>query len=188
MRRRHCRSLGFDIGRYARYALAMTIPDYATLMLPLLKITADGREHRLSEVTPQLALQSSLSSEELEERLPSGRHTTFGNRVNWAKTYLGWAGLLDSPKHGVFRITNRGQTVLAQHREGIDAKFLRQWEEFRSHERKISPPPPAPPPNGGAGLAEVDPQEQLESSYQTLRRLVAEDLLDRVKKVPAGVS
>jgi restriction system protein len=61
----------------------MAIPDYQTLMLPLLQIAADGREHSLSEARDVLADQFELTPDERTQLLPSGRQTLFGNRVAW---------------------------------------------------------------------------------------------------------
>ena len=86
----------------------MTIPDYQSLMLPLLKFASDGKEHPIKEATQQLADEFGLTLEERKEMLPSGRQPIFRNRVGWAKTYLKQAGVLAPVRRGTFRITDRG--------------------------------------------------------------------------------
>ena len=86
----------------------MTIPDYQTVMLPLLRLAADEREHFVREAVEELAREFKLSEEERKELLPSGGQATFDNRVGWARTYMKKAGLLESPRRGYFRITRRG--------------------------------------------------------------------------------
>jgi restriction endonuclease Mrr len=66
----------------------VAIPDYQSLMLPVLKLAGDGREHRMSDVVDTLATQLNLTESEREELLPSGKQPVFNNRVHWAKTYL----------------------------------------------------------------------------------------------------
>jgi len=66
----------------------MTVPDYQSLMLPLLRFAADGHEHRLSEAIEILAQQLHLDDQDRKELLPSGRQRKFDNRVHWARTYL----------------------------------------------------------------------------------------------------
>jgi len=66
----------------------MAIPDFQTLMLPLLKVVADGREYSLRDVVEVLAREFQLTDEERQQLLPSGRYPTFHNRIAWAKTYL----------------------------------------------------------------------------------------------------
>jgi restriction system protein len=108
----------------------MAIPDHQTLMLPILKIAGDGQEHRISDVVDQLARDFQLTEEERQQLLPSGKQTTFANRVHWAKTYLGQAGLLEATKRAHFRITDRGRKMLAQGPPRIDNESLSQFTEF----------------------------------------------------------
>ena len=87
----------------------MAIPDYQTLMLPLLEIASDGEEHSLKEAVDELSEQFHLSDEELSALLPSGTQTIIYNRVGWARTYMKKAGLLTTPQRGRFQITERGK-------------------------------------------------------------------------------
>src|SRR6266446_3235708 len=108
----------------------MAIPDYETLMLPLLKIAGDGQEHRVSDVIDLLAHDFKSTEEERQQLLPSGKQTTFANRVHWAKTYLGQAGLVQITRRGHYKATARGLAVLARNPERIDNRFLTQFDEF----------------------------------------------------------
>ena len=105
----------------------MAIPDYETLMLPVLKIAADGQEHRVSNVVDQLARELNLTEEERQHLLPSGKQTTFANRVHWAKTYLSQAGLLEATKRAYFRISDRGRKALGGSPKRIDNEYLSQF-------------------------------------------------------------
>jgi restriction system protein len=84
----------------------VTIPDYQTVMLPLLNLAADGEEHSLRDAIEELADHFHLSEEESKQLLPSGAQATFDNRVGWARTYMKKAGLLQSPRRGYFKITD----------------------------------------------------------------------------------
>ena len=95
----------------------MAIPDYQTLMLPVLKLAADGAEHKFSHAVELLVEEFSLSTEERNELLPSGSQAVFNNRVGWARSYLKQAGLLSSPNRGLFPITPTGAALLAKHPE-----------------------------------------------------------------------
>ena len=109
----------------------MNIPDFQTLMLPVLRSAAKD-EVKISEVVEQLATDFKLSSEERAQLLPSGRQTTFANRVHWAKSYLGKAGLVELTKRAHFRITDRGREVLTAPPERIDIKFLDRFPGFQN--------------------------------------------------------
>src|SRR5260370_34225149 len=92
--------------------LDMAVPDYQSLMLPFLKIAADGSEHHLSEIIETLAQQFDVSDQDRKEMLPSGRQQRFDNRVRWACTYLAKAHLVTRTGRSRFRITERGIEVL----------------------------------------------------------------------------
>ena len=108
----------------------MAIPDYQTLMLPVLKVAGDGHEHRISDVVNQLARDFGLTEEEQQQILPSGKQLTFANRVGWAKTYLVQAGLLEATKRAHFKITDRGKQSLAEGPSRIDVEYLSRFPEF----------------------------------------------------------
>ena len=108
----------------------LPVPDFQTLMRPLLEFASDGKEHSLAEAREKLAQVFKLSDEEKKALLPSGRQPRFTNRVAWARVYLGQAGALDSPKRGYFRITDRGLTFLGEAPERVTVKDLEQFPEF----------------------------------------------------------
>jgi restriction system protein len=91
----------------------MAIPDYQSTILPLLKYTADGKDHPIREVIETLADQFNLTEQERRELLPSGQQAIFDNRVAWARTYMKKAGLPEAPRRGHIRITKRGMDVIA---------------------------------------------------------------------------
>ncbi len=73
----------------------MSIPDYQTLMLPVLKLASDQSEHKFSQAVEKLADAFSLSPEERNELLPSGSQAVFNNRVGWARSYLTTSGIVE---------------------------------------------------------------------------------------------
>jgi restriction system protein len=112
----------------------MTVPDFQTLMLPLLKLAADGQQHTLSEAVERLAEEFQLSEDDRAQLLKSGQ-TRMYNRVAWSTTYLRKAGLLQSVGPGRFQLTDRGREVLASRPAVIDVAYLDsrfpQMSDFR---------------------------------------------------------
>ena len=132
----------------------------------------------MSEAREALAEQFRLTDAEKTALLPSGRQAVFTNRVAWAKVYLQRAALLDSPRRGHFRITERGRDVLRDPPERITVKYLERFPEFvgfRSMTKKEAAEPNAAETEGET------PEEKLETAYQRLRSEMAADLLQRVK-------
>src|SRR6267154_5061991 len=115
---------------FSRGSPKMAIPDYQSLMLPLLKTAEDGKEHTKREVLNELAKQFGLTENERKELLPSGNQEIFDNRLGWARTYLKKAGLIQHTQRGHFQITDRGETVLAQNLKVINVAYLPQFPEF----------------------------------------------------------
>lgn len=108
----------------------MPIPDFQNLMLPMLQLAADDAEHRLSDVIEALAEQFQLTDADRAELLPSGGQARFENKAGWARTHLGKALLLESPRRGYFRITKRGRALLDDPPARITVAFLMRYPEY----------------------------------------------------------
>jgi restriction system protein len=156
----------------------MTIPDYQSIMLPLLELASDGQEHSLRQTIETLSEQFGLSHEERGELLPSGRQPTFDNRVGWARTYLKKAGLLESTRRGYFRITKRGRGILEKQPSEINTAYLRQFPEFVEFQTPKQTEEEKPRPELDDS---VTPEEEIEAAYLTLRDALITELLETVK-------
>jgi len=111
------------------------IPDFQTLMLPLLKILSDEKEHRLREIIDNLAQEFNLTVDERRERLKSGAYK-FDNRCRWAKLYLERAGLIEATKRGFARITTKGMEVLKENPKRINVEYLMRFPEFADFQKR----------------------------------------------------
>jgi restriction system protein len=159
------------------------IPDYQTLMLPLLKLVADGKEYEFKKLIDVLATQFNLTEEEKSEFLPSGQSLLFPNRVGWARTYLKKAGLLDAPRRGIITITERGKDTLNEDPPEINIKYLSKFEEFiqfklqsRVEKNDISL-------ITNEEAKKQTPEELLESGYESIRGSLEEEILSKLKSV-----
>ncbi|MHB0971543.1 MAG: winged helix-turn-helix domain-containing protein [Thermoanaerobaculia bacterium] len=164
----------------------MPIPDFQTIMLPLLRIAADGAEHAMRDARPELAREFALTPEELVEPLPSGKQSRFSNRVAWAKSYLSRAALVETPREGYFKITPRGVEVLNDPPDRITIGFLNKFPEIREFRKPAVRVEVAGPASSvdvpDEEMPEVDtPEEVMGGAYQRIRSSLAADLLARVK-------
>jgi len=157
----------------------MPIPNYQSIMFPLLKFAGDKKEHSIREAIEHIANIFNLSEEERREVLPSGQQYIIDNRVGWARTYLKKAGLLESSKRSYFKITDLGLEVLQKNPKEINVRFLEQFPqfiEFRNLRKE----------KGGEEREEENltqtPQELLEYGYQRIKKNLASELLNFVKK------
>jgi restriction system protein len=162
----------------------MSIPDFQKIMLPLMKFTADNKEHSLRETIEYLATTFNLTPDERQELLPSGTQAIFDNRVSWAKTHMLKAGLLESPRRSIFKITRRGQQVLGQNPAQINTNLLRQFPEYLEFIRPSNNREEQDTVNEQIDNSQATPEEILEGSYQKIRRTLAQELLLKIKASP----
>ncbi len=157
------------------------IPDYQSLMLPILKLVSDGQEHKYRDLVEELAVEFQVSDDERKELLASGSQPIFDNRVGWAKTYLKKAGLLDSPKRATFIITDLGRKTLSENLDRVDSKYLKRFPSFiefqnssrSSNDNEIDD-------NSAIETNEQTPEELLDKAYQRIRKSLAAELINRV--------
>lgn len=161
----------------------MAIPDYQTIMLPLLKFAGDKKEHSLQDAVNNLANYFKLTDEEIRELLPSGQQEVFRNRVGWARSYMKQAGLIETTRRGYFRIAQRGLDVLLKNPKKIDVKFLDQFAEFRDfRKRKKTKPRREKEFEEQKGKT---PIEQFETANENLLNELANDILHQIKNSPS---
>lgn len=153
-----------------------TVPTYEEIMLPLLRFAVDGQPHRVREAVNPVSDHFGLTETAVNEKLTDGRNRLI-HRLEWARTYLRKAGLLDYPARGQFQITPLGMATLKEDLREINARYLERFPgftEFR-HGR----------PNAKVGvsaeLQAADPEESIDNSYQVLREEIEGDLLERLK-------
>lgn len=144
----------------------MAIPDYQSIMLPLLNLAEDGKTRHLRDAVDILVQHFALTDDEIRELVPSGQQPKFHNRVTWARSYLKKAGLLETPKRGYFHITEQGHQALARKPSKIDKKFL---EQFQVGTTELDDEIP-----------DVTPDEALQEAYSILRKNLADELLKTV--------
>ncbi|MFC2391339.1 MAG: restriction endonuclease [Bacteroidota bacterium] len=156
------------------------IPDFQSLMLPLLKAVADGKEFKNSDITKQLANEFKLTDEERKQLLASGRQPVFNNRVGWAMTYLKKAGLISSPLRATVVITDLGKQVLAKKPNKIDVNYLRTFSSFLNFVRGDRNDVVHQEDDSSVNTKEETPDEILDNAYLQLRKSLASELLSRV--------
>ena len=160
----------------------MSIPDFETVMLPVMKLSYDKNEHTVMETIEELSKQFKLTEAEKSELLPSGTQYRFDNRVHWAITYLSKAGLVERTGRGVYKITESGINAVNEKPEKIDKEYLSKYEGYKEFRKRKTTAVP-----GGPEIDEIEttqtPDEAIESAYQRLRINLAQEILEKVRKV-----
>lgn len=157
----------------------MGIPTYEELMLPLLKLLSDKNTYTNKQCNEILAKRCNLTEEEKRETLPSKKSPIFYNRVNWAKTYMKKAGLVEAPKRGEVRITTLGEQLLKENPTEIRSKDLERYESFVEFTNKSNKNDTST--NKGVDIEEnKTPEESLEDAFLKLKISLADELLEKI--------
>jgi restriction system protein len=159
----------------------MPIPDYQSLMLPVLRLAAEG-EQRVPVAADRIADDLGLTPAERDELLPSGRQRILHNRLHWAKFYMSKADLIASPGYGRFIATDAGRALLATRPQRVDVDTLKQYPSFRAFYQATpavadAAPQPAPAP---VEIGATTPEEQIETAFQAAQSALRAELLDRI--------
>lgn len=157
----------------------MSIPTYEQLMLPLLEILRDKNLYTNKECINILAEKLNITEEELKELLPSGKKPIFYDRVNWAKTYMKKAGLVEAPKRGSIQITKLGLELLKDNPKELKSKDLLRYSGFREfiNTSNISNN------NDGSNstiLNEKTPTEEISHAFEKLKNSLADEILEKI--------
>jgi restriction system protein len=160
----------------------MPIPDYQSLMKPILNILADGKLHSTAQILDGLIKELGVPDEVLTAMLPSGKQRILDNRTGWAITYLSKARLIERPERGLITITPRGKELLVK-KDAINNAVLKQYPEFLEflHKSRAETAELSDKTKDSNSEKENTPEETLESAYQTLNESLKDELLEKVK-------
>ncbi|MDX1941640.1 MAG: restriction endonuclease [Saprospiraceae bacterium] len=157
------------------------IPDYQSIMLPLLKKISNGKVYKLRQLIDGLSDDFGLTEEEQKELLPSGQQPIFDNRVGWANTYMKKAGLVKSEKRGYLQITDKGKKILTDNPKKIDVKFLRTFPEFIEFSKGKRNETTKAKELKEIETEEQTPEEMLEYAHQKLMNDLSQELIETIK-------
>ena len=161
----------------------MAVPDFQSLMLPVLRAGADG-DISASELRNHVASDLRLTDADLAEMLPSGRQATFANRTAWANIFLQRAGLVETVSRGVYRVTAEGRKLLAARPERIDMRFLERYPSYvQWRQRSLSVKGTENGQGAGPATEDQTPEEQIEASHTVLTTARQTELLDRIREM-----
>jgi restriction system protein len=158
------------------------IPDFQTIMLPLLEQLSDGREHKLRDIINALSDNFSLTKEERIQLLPSGNQAIIDNRIGWARTYLKKANLIENPRRGIIYISESGKKVLNNKPSKIDLSFLKNLPEFKEWQESYQNTNVTEREQTEVSNSKATPDEIMDNAYQEIRRNLAQDLLTKIKE------
>jgi restriction system protein len=159
------------------------IPDFQKVMYPLLQFLGDGNPRNLKECTKAMIEHFHLTPEEAIEKLQSGRQNIIDNRTGWAKFYLSKAGLVETVKKGVYRITADGKAMLDKDINYIGIKELRKipaFIEFEASYKNADEEQESTQTPSSQEVSDQTPEEIMAGAYKQWLSQMADDVLERV--------
>jgi restriction system protein len=168
--------------RAGRTLRRVAVPDFQTIMRPTLVSLEGGEPHTLQQIREAVAGLLGVDELDLEQLLPSGKQTTYSNRVAWALTHMKGAGLVARPARAQYALTERGRQVLASHPVRVDMNVLAGFPEYQAFRRPAQQAEPIAEIQDVAD--ELSPSEAIGRLVQTADGSLAAELLDRVLAQP----
>ena len=169
----------------------MAIPDFQTLMRPVLGLILNKEMHR-RDCADEIARIYGLTEEETAERYPTSGVLIFLDRVSFVLLHLVRAGLAERPHRGYAVATQRGQEVYANCPNRIDMKVLSQFAEYREFVRRSSTSSHKTPSAGETdvsgdteadnGIAGETPLERIGQAYDEMNANLRSDLIESILK------
>ena len=154
----------------------MSVPSFQQLMLPALQTIGQRYDEiSIAGLEEEVGKALRISPEERQVRLPSGNQTLFGNRLNWARSYLSKAGLIELPRRGYCRATDRGRELLAEGPIEIDLGLLERYPEFVAWRSQSKVAEVVEDP----GIRE-NAEALIASSFELLNTELGRDIVERV--------
>lgn len=153
-------------------------------MRPALVALGDSKAHTLQQIREAVALALGVSEVDQQQLLPSGKQTTYSNRIAWALTHMGKAGLVSRPARAQYALTQRGREVLEAHPDRVDMAVLLAFAEYRAFRTPKAVDMAITDVAITTVVDELSPSEAVGSLIQAADAAVAGDLLDRVLAQP----
>lgn len=153
-------------------------------MRPTLVALEDGEAHTLQQIREAVALALGVTEVDQEELLPSGKQTTYSNRVAWALTHMGKAGLVARPARAQYALTQRGREVLGHNADRVDMAVMAGFPEYQAFRTPKVTPKPTTGSANAVVVDELSPSEAVGGLVQAADAAVASELLDRVLEQP----
>lgn len=163
----------------------MTIPNYQQFMEPCLIVLSESGLLSKPDLIDKVSDEVGLTEDQRQAMLDSGKATVARSRISWALAYLKQAGVVDNPRRGFYKITERGQALLDSPERPINTKALDQFEEFRDFRQRSGTRSNSDAAVDGDDGADLSPDEQLTAAAKAIRAEVQSQLLEQLKSVEA---
>lgn len=155
------------------------IPQFDQIKIQALKILKPGAVMRAKDFRIPLAEHFHLTDEEMNAWYPSGNGEIFLDRISWALSYLFIAGLVEKPKRGDYKISDKGLSMLESCSDEQISEYIKTTVNARTP-KKESKNKDALEASGSTGENEPTPQERLYNSYDNIKQSIQSEILTTI--------
>lgn len=163
------------------------MPGFQGFMRPLLEVLErESAPLRARDAYEKVADAVGLTPAQRAITLPSGKQPAYCNRIGWARTYLSFAGLIDMPSRGQWRLSEEGRKFLRSHVGPVDLRVLQKVPAFRERKesQRLSETDGVPTEESRSNAS--TPEEQLAAAHAEIRSSVADDLASLLQRCSPG--
>lgn len=166
----------------------MAIPTYDQFIEPVLRHLAQHPQGAPArEVHEAAAAALGVTEAEKLELLPSGAQPVYKNRVGWAHDRLKRAGLSESPRRGLWKLTGRGVAYTKKHSKKLRPEEVQKIAlsdndvaRLRDLDDGSGNPSSDSSTSSEGDFATTSPDDRLEQALAELRDSTARELLESI--------
>lgn len=154
----------------------MTIPKFNELFPYVLEELINGEELHIKEIKKRIKEKLELSEEEMNLLVPSGKVTYINDRIGWACSYLKMAGLLETPKRGIYVLSKLGNEYFNKYGFNIELSQVKNLIDKNKPEViEIKSEP--------STIEEETPEDQIHNAIINFNAQLADDILTEISNM-----
>lgn len=135
---------------------------------------------RAKELRIPLAKHFNLTDEEMNEWYPSGNGEIFLDRISWALSYLFIAGLVEKPKRGDYKISEKGLSMITSCTDEQINEYVKTTVNAKTQKKNSKIKNEIINSSNSIREDELTPQENLDNSYNNIKQSIQSEILTTI--------
>lgn len=160
----------------------MQLPKFHEIFNPILEVLSDGKTIHINELSSRVRNKyySDLPQELLQIKTQGGIPMII-DRINWSKSYLKQAKIVEQPERGKVRITPKGLEVLKK--GGITYHELKNDPEYHAYQVSKKLEKSNQSESAEINFENSTPQDLIDTGFRNIESEVKSELLEKLKTI-----
>lgn len=154
------------------------IPQFEEIRMQILNELSNGAIMRAKDLRIPLAQHFGLTEEEICARYASGNGEIFLDRISWALSYLFIAGLVEKPRRGDYKISEKGLSMLSSCTGPQINQYIKATVNKKSPKKNFKGK--STDSSHVENEDERTPEEELSDSYERIKQNVQSQILTTI--------